>query len=157
MSKKLQYISLNTKTSKIVIGKSDVADFPELALEGIDIKVDTGAYTSSFHSHSIQVVDDVLICQFLDPKHEKYHEKYFKFTCFKQKRVKSSNGIVENRFSIKTEMVIFDEIYPIELTLTERGSMKYPVLLGRKFLSKKFVVDTTKKNLSLKKIKNNFE
>ena len=47
--------------------------------KGIDIKVDTGAYTSSFHSHSIEVVDDILKCQFLDPKHEKYHEKYFIF------------------------------------------------------------------------------
>jgi hypothetical protein len=65
--------------------------------------------------------------------------------------VKSSNGIVETRFTIKTEILIFNKIEEIELTLTERGSMKYPVLLGRKFLSKKFIVDTAKKNLSFKK------
>jgi hypothetical protein len=62
--------------------------------------------------------------------------------------VKSSNGIVENRFLIATEILIFDKKYPIRLTITERGSMKYPVLLGRKFLSNKFVVDTSKVNLS---------
>lgn len=137
---------------KILIGRTDIVDFPKLELFDIDIKVDSGANTSSFHCHSIQEENNVLKCQFLDPKHEKYHEKYFIFDEFTQKMIKSSNGIAENRYLIKTEILIFNEIYPIELTLTERGSMKFPVLLGRKFLSKKFMVDTAKKNLSFKKI-----
>ena len=135
---------------KTLIGRTDIVDFPKLELFDIDIKVDSGANTSSFHCHSIQEVNNVLKCQFLDPKHEKYHEKYFIFDEFTQKMIKSSNGIAENRYLIKTEILIFNEIYPIELTLTERGSMKFPVLLGRKFLSKKFMVDTAKKNLSFK-------
>ena len=142
---------MSIKPNKLLLGRTDIVDFPKLDLQGIDIKVDTGAYTSSFHSHSIEVVDNVLKCQFLDPKHEKYHEKFFLFKDFTQKNVKSSNGIVETRFTIKTEILIFNKIEEIELTLTERGSMKYPVLLGRKFLSKKFIVDTAKKNLSFKK------
>ncbi|MDO9038204.1 MAG: RimK/LysX family protein [Lutibacter sp.] len=133
-----------------MIGRTDVVDFPKLELFNIDIKVDSGAFTSSFHCHSIEEVNNVLRCQFLDPKHEKYHEKYFTFTEFTQKMVKSSNGIIENRYLIKTEILIFNEIHPVELTLTERGSMKFPVLLGRKFLTKKFVVDAAKKNLSFK-------
>lgn len=141
------------KTSvKTLLGRTDIVDFPKLELFNIDIKVDSGAYTSSFHCHSIEEENNVLKCQFLDPKHEKYHEKYFIFTEFTKKKVKSSNGIIENRYIIKTEILIFSEIQSIELSLTERGSMKYPVLLGRKFLSKKFVVDTTKKNLSFKNI-----
>ena len=140
-----------TKPTKLLLGRTDIVDFPELNLEGIDIKVDTGAYTSSFHSHSIELIDEVLVCEFLDPKHEKYHKKLFRFTNFTQKNVKSSNGIVENRFTIKTKIFIFNELMEIDLTLTERGSMKFPVLLGRKFLSKKFIVDTAKKNLSFKK------
>ena len=142
---------MSIKPNKLLLGRTDIVDFPKLDLQGIDIKVDTGAYTSSFHSHSIEVVDNVLKCQFLDPKHEKYHEKFFLFKNFTQKNVKSSNGIVETRFTIKTEILIFNKIEEIELTLTERGSMKYPVLLGRKFLSKKIIVDTVKKNLSFKK------
>jgi len=138
---------------KLTIGRSDIADFPGLNLNGIEIKVDTGAYTSSFHCHNIVLENDVLRCQFLDPEHEKYHEKFFYFTNFSEKMVKSSNGVSEKRFLIKTEILIFDQTYPIELSLTERGSMKYPVLLGRKFLSKKFIVDTAMKNLSYKKSK----
>jgi hypothetical protein len=56
--------------------------------------------------------------------------------------------MVEERFSIFTEITIFKNIYPIELTLTERPDMKHPVLLGRKFLSKRFLIDTSRKNLS---------
>ena len=137
---------------KTLIGRRDVVDFPKLALFNIDIKIDSGAYTSSFHCHSIQEENNILKCQFLDPKHEKYHEKYFTFNEFTQKRIKSSNGITENRYLIKTEILIFNEIYLIDLSLTERGSMKFPVLLGRKFLSKRFMVDTSKKNLSFKNI-----
>lgn len=137
---------------KTLIGRTDIVDFPKLELFDIDIKVDSGANTSSFHCHSIQEENNVLKCQFLDPKHEKYHEKYFIFKDFTQKMIKSSNGIAENRYLIKTEILIFNEIHSIELTLTERGSMKFPVLLGRKFLSKKFLVDTAKKNLSFKNI-----
>lgn len=137
---------------KTLIGRTDIVDFPKLELFNIDVKVDSGAYTSSFHCHSIQEENNSLKCQFLDPKHEKYHEKYFKFTEFTRKKVKSSNGITENRYLIKTEILIFNEIHSIELSLTERGSMKFPVLLGRKFLSKKFMVDTAKKNLSFKNI-----
>ena len=139
-------------TLKTLLGRTDIVDFPDLELFGIDIKVDTGAYTSSFHCHHISLENNVLKCQFLDPKHEKYHDKYFTFKEFIQKNVKSSNGIIENRFIIKTKIVIFNEIHTIELSLTERGSMTYPVLLGRKFLSKKFIIDTAKKNISFKKL-----
>ena len=145
---------MKKKNIKLFLGRSDIVDFPKLDLFGIDIKVDTGAYTSSFHCHHIEVENDVLKCQFLDPKHEKYHEKYFRFHEFTQKKVKSSNGITEMRYLIKTEILLFNQIYPIKLSLTERGSMKYPVLLGRKFLSKRFVIDTSKKNLSYKNLTN---
>jgi hypothetical protein len=51
---------------------------------------------------------------------------------------------------IQTEIIIFGKTYPIYLTLSERKEMKYPILLGRKFLNKKFIIDTAKKNLSHK-------
>lgn len=65
------------------------------------------------------------------------------------RNIKSSNGSVEERVSINTEITIFQKKYPIELTLTERIEMKHPVLLGRKFISKRFLIDTSRKNLSL--------
>ncbi len=140
--------------SRIVIGREDLADFPLLHLEGIEVKTDTGAYTSSFHCHNIEIItendQDILKCHFLDPQHPKYHDKEFLFDTFALKKVKSSNGQLEERYSITTQIQLFGELFPIELTLTERGTMKFPVLLGRRFLSKRFVVDSSLKNLSSK-------
>ncbi|MCY1722404.1 RimK/LysX family protein [Prolixibacteraceae bacterium Z1-6] len=137
---------------RILIGRKDIADFPELGLSGIEVKVDSGAYTSSFHCTHIEKSSngekDVIRCVFLDPDHPQYHEKEFSFSDFKIRKVKSSNGMVEERFSVFTQIVIFSKIYRIELTLTERADMKHPVLLGRKFTSKKFLIDTSRKNLS---------
>jgi hypothetical protein len=143
---------LKATTQKTLIGRTDIADFPNLSLFNIDVKVDTGAYTSSLHCHHIVLENGILKCQLLDPNHQNFKDTFFEFAEFSQKKVKSSNGQVENRFLIKTDILIFNTIYPIELTLTERGSMKFPVLLGRKFLTKNFVVDTSKKNLSHKNI-----
>jgi hypothetical protein len=139
---------------KIIIGRKDIADFEKLDLRGIEVKIDSGAYTSSFHCHKIERIErdraDWVRCNFLDPEHEMYHEREFYFRIHKIRRVKSSNGMVEERYSIVTGITIFKNTYPIELTLAERQDMKHPVLLGRKFLSKKFVIDTSKKNLSFK-------
>jgi hypothetical protein len=137
---------------RLVIGRKDKADFPQLELEGIDVKIDSGAYTSSFHCHRIEQFTqngkEKVKCSFLDPEHSQYHEKEFVIDIFKIRRVKSSNAQVEERISIKTEITLFGKNYPIELTLTERTDMKYPVLLGRKFISRKFFIDTSRKNLS---------
>tara|TARA_R110001592_G_scaffold99005_5_gene282227 strand:- start:698 stop:1153 length:456 start_codon:yes stop_codon:yes gene_type:complete len=141
---------------KIIIGRQDIADFPDLNLFEIPIKIDSGAYTSSFHCHNIAEFEDKGVkkikCNFLDPEHEQYHEKEFVFENYKIRRVKSSNGITEERYSVTTKIEIFNQLLPIELTLTERGSMKFHVLIGRKFLSKKFIVDTALTNQSSKNI-----
>lgn len=141
------------RLKRIIIGRKDIADFEKLDLYGIEVKIDSGAYTSSFHCHKIETItkDGVehIKCNFLDPNHPQYHEKEFWFDDFKMRSIKSSNGSVEERVSILTEITIFRKKFPIELTLTERIEMKHPVLLGRKFISKRFLIDTSRKNLSL--------
>lgn len=139
---------------KITIGRIDKADFPELDLLDIDLKVDSGAYTSSIHCSNIEQInvnnEPFIKFKLLDPEHSFYNNKEFITKKFTSKDVKSSNGISETRFLIETEIFIFNQTFPIHLTLTERKDMKFPILLGRKFLTKKFVIDTSKKNLSHK-------
>lgn len=146
---------MNT-SKKIIIGRQDIADFPLLAIFQIPVKIDSGAYTSSLHCHNIEETIENGIkkikCNLLDPSHTKYHEKEFIFDNFTKKKVKSSNGQVEERYKIKTEIKLFNQMYPIELTLSERGSMRFSVLLGRKFLTKKFIIDTSLVNVSKKTI-----
>ncbi|WP_298764880.1 RimK/LysX family protein [uncultured Polaribacter sp.] len=139
---------------KLIIGREDKADFPEFNLENIAIKIDSGAYTSSLSCCNIEETikdgEKVLKYNVLDKKHEQYKSEAFFTKFYDLKKVKSSNGIVEERYRIKTEIIIFNERFNIYLTLTERKKMKFPVLLGRKFLNKKFVIDTAKKNISHK-------
>ncbi len=136
---------------KKVIGRIDKADFPSLDLFDIDIKIDTGAYTSSIHCHKVVVEDGVLKCLFYDEGHPHYNGKEILFKTFTKAKVKSSNGIVQNRYKVKTTIILFDKKYSINLTLSTRDDMKYPVLIGRKFLSKKFIVDVNLKNVSYNK------
>ncbi|QIE60080.1 peptidase [Rasiella rasia] len=132
------------------IGRTDKADFPLLELQDIEVKVDTGAYTSTIHCKNVKVEDNYLRCVFLDPEHPAYHNKEFKFDKYDVRVVKSSNGQTQARYRILTEIELFGKIYPIFLTLSDREEMKYPVLLGRKFLTKRFMVDINRTNLSHK-------
>lgn len=139
---------------KKTIGRTDKVDFPALQLIEIDIKVDTGAYTSAIHCREIEeiTVNGEFLIKFtlLDPSHPNYNGKEFAVKNYTRIVVKSSFGASEERFAINTEVTIFDKIFPIQLTLSERSDMKYPILLGRKFLTKKFVVDASRTNLSFK-------
>ena len=137
-----------------IIGRIDKADFPELHLKNINFKVDTGAYTSSIHSHDIKEVEingkKHIEFKLLDPSYSKYKDKVFKVKNYKEKAVKSSFGEIEHRYIISTTIVLFDQEFPIELSLSQRNDMKFPILLGRKFLNRKFMVNTSLKNISYK-------
>jgi hypothetical protein len=144
-------------TGKTILGRRDRADFPLLGLENIEIKIDTGAFTSSIHCHHIEEIscEGIRLIRFrlLDPSHRKYHDRVFTSGNYSQKLVKSSFGTTETRFVIKTSIVLFGEEIPVELSLTERGEMKYPVLIGRKLLRGRFMVDVSRLNLSYRQKK----
>jgi hypothetical protein len=133
---------------KKTIGRIDKADFSTLDLFDIDIKIDTGAYTSSMHCHKVVEEDHLLKCLFFDKEHPNYNKKIIVFKNYSTAKVKSSNGMVQNRYMVKTSIILFDKKYKINLTLSTRDEMKYRILIGRKFLSKKFIVDVSLKNLS---------
>ncbi len=140
-----------------VIGRLECVDFPDWNLFGIDAKIDTGAYTSSLHCHHIKSYkkDDKDFVKFnlLDPSHDTYNDKLFKMPVHRTKSVKSSNGSIEERFIVKTKVKIFDRLLTAELSLTDRSEMKYPVLLGRKLINGRFLVDVSKKYVTKKNSK----
>ncbi|WBL25548.1 ATP-dependent zinc protease family protein [Zunongwangia sp. HGR-M22] len=129
------------ENKKTIIGRFDKADFPILDLEQISVKIDTGAYTSSIHCDEIIEKDEVLHCKFLDDEHESYNGKEFTFKDYEIIYVRSSNGIIQKRYQIESKIKLFNKVYKISLSLSSRQEMRFPVLLGRKFLSNKFIVD----------------
>jgi hypothetical protein len=142
------------KKSKIIIGRRDKIDLPDLGLIGIEAKIDTGAYGSALHCHEMKIETlngkEVLTYKVLDPSHPEYRDKKLISEHFNDKMVKSSNGMEEHRYTITTTVSIFNQTIRTEFSLTDRMEMKHPILLGRKFLSKRFVVDVNLTDLSMK-------
>jgi hypothetical protein len=141
--------------SKITIGRIDKLDLPELGLVKVQAKIDTGAYTSAIHCSKIHIEKSKdgtrqLVYTISGNRLGKgMRAKKFKTTDFKLKGIKSSNGQVQERYVVKTKIKIFNKIYNTEFSLSDRSHMKNPILLGRKLLSGRFVVDVTEENLSL--------
>ena len=128
-----------------LIGRREYVDFPELNLFGLEGKIDTGAYTSALHCHDIEVRNisgKQTLCFFLlDPLHPEYNEQEHRFTEFSQKTIKSSLGDVEERYIIKTLIILGGKKIRTAISLTHRGGMRYPVLIGRKMIKNKFIID----------------
>lgn len=142
---------------KRLIGRRERISLPEWGLKNVTAKVDTGAYTSSIHCQDIREVEEagkkVLIFQLLDPSQRNFSEGKIKTEFYTQKKVKNSFGQAEIRYKVSTEVLMFGEVFQAEFTLTDRSKMKNPILLGRKLLQGRFVVDVAEVNLSKKSLK----
>jgi hypothetical protein len=138
-----------------ILGRSDRVDLPGLGLYNIHAKIDTGAYTSSLHCSSAEVVDGKLQFVLLDEEHPEFTGMKFVFKKFEQREIKNSFGEAELRYVIKTKVKIYDHTIKAEFSLSNRGSLKFPVLLGRRILRNRFYIDVTKKDLSYNSKKEN--
>lgn len=133
---------------KKTIGRYEKVDLPLLELFSLDAKVDTGADNNAIHCHQIEISKDEkeVSFQLLDPAHPDYNDKEFNMPIHRMRWVKSSNGERERRVYIKTEIIVMGESYEVEISLTDRSSMSFPMLLGRKFLQNRFLVDVSKQS-----------
>lgn len=143
---------LNSFAQSIIIGKYDRVDLPQLKLENIKAKIDSGAKTSSLHCSYIKQLDeDTVIFEVLDEDHKKYRKKRYALPIQRVARVRSSNGIIEERFVVLLKTVIFYKQFEVEYTLRNRKRMNFPILLGREFLKNGFLIDVNKEYLSYSK------
>ena len=130
---------------KTIIGYIDIINFPELNLFNVPCKIDTGARSSSLHCEEIIKLEKEGK-EYLKIKFN--NNTYYITDNYKKIKIKSSNGILENRFEIETKIKLFNKIYKTKINLTDRGKMKYPGLIGKRLLKKHFIVDCERKNLS---------
>lgn len=135
---------------KQIIGKNDVADLPSFNLKDIKVKIDSGAYTSTIHCSLIKKTEKGLEVIFLDKKNAGYTGEIHYFKEYQLKRIRSSNGILQERFVINGNIILFGKKYNTEFSLSKRKLMRFPILLGRKLLNKRFLIDTSLTNLSYK-------
>ncbi len=130
------------------LGRSDRVDLPGLGLTNIHAKIDTGAYNCSLHCSRAEIVDGNLEFVLLDEEHPEFTGMKFVFKKYEQREIKNSFGEAELRYVIKTTIRIYDYLIRAEFSLSNRGNLKFPVLLGRKILRDRFLIDVTKKDLS---------
>lgn len=130
---------------KIIIGSLEKCDLPQLSIDGLHVRVDTGAKTSSLHVDNIeefQKDDELWIAFDMHPDVYDIEEVVRKEAKVVDiKRVKSSTATRQRRYVIITKIKMANKTWKIRLTLTNRSSMTYMMLLGREAMKGRFIVD----------------
>ena len=116
---------------------------PDLGVEWLKVKVDTGAKSSSLHAWDIEVDETTSVVRFnLHPVQDDESVVIAASAPLVEHRdVRSSNGEVEVRPVIRTTALVLGEQLDIELGLTSRDEMGFRMLLGRSAVRRRFVVD----------------
>ncbi|MGY6522853.1 MAG: ATP-dependent zinc protease family protein [Mongoliitalea sp.] len=139
-------------SSKKIIGRKEKISFLDWGITNISAKIDTGAYTSSIHcdyaEERIENGSKVLYFKLLAVLDRKYSGKELRATTYTQKRVKNSFGEAEVRYKVSTKVRMFGEEFEAEFTLTDRSKMRNAVLIGRKLIHGRFLVDVSQVHLS---------
>lgn len=127
----------------ITLGWREWLALPELGIQHIKCKVDTGARTSTIHADFIEADTTTGIVRFGIPS--KHNGEVVQLTCEEkivdQRKITDSGGHPEVRYVIQTPVTIAGTSWPIEITLTNRDNMRFKMLLGRTAMKGKLRVD----------------
>lgn len=133
---------------KVIIGRSEVLTFVGTEAVNVPAKTDTGAYRSAVHASNIEVHDGVLSFDILGGHpvcgamaHRLSAEEYASVW------VANSFGHREERYEVKLKVKVGPKVFHARFTLADRSKKIYPILLGRKLLNHRFLVDSSETSL----------
>lgn len=130
------------------IGWAEYIDYPEWGIDGVKAKIDTGARSSALHVENLEEIDeghvafDVIYSRRPPQKRKRVTAEVVKWA-----RVRSSTGQYQKRCFVKTLIKIGEVESEIVLSLVSREKMLFRMLLGRKALEHRFLVDVSRRNL----------
>ncbi|WP_428035797.1 ATP-dependent zinc protease family protein [Amphritea sp.] len=130
---------------KPIIGWREWASLPDLGIEQIKVKVDSGARTSALHTFRVEPFQKNGQDWVSFDVHPDQYDLERVVTCEAPvkdiRTVTDSGGHQSQRYVVQTDIVIGDQRYPIELTLTNRDTMRFRMLLGRTAMNGRFLID----------------
>lgn len=132
-------------TDKILVGRSEWCGLPLLNIPAIKAKIDTGARTSAIHAFDIHP-EMIRHKKYVNFKvHPIQNNSHITLLCQSlvtdERYIMSSNGHKEFRYIIMTDLKIGENIYNIELSLSNRDPLTFRLLLGREALNKRMIID----------------
>ena len=136
---------MNQLADKILVGCEEWCGFPALGIPAIKARVDSGAKTSSIHAFNIQTFRREGLLWVSFEVHPLQGNRKSVVRCERpvvdKRKVKSSTGVAETRIVIQVPIKVADKTWDIELTLANRDSMGYRMLLGREAMHGRMLVD----------------
>tara|TARA_R110000868_G_scaffold410505_4_gene698853 strand:+ start:99011 stop:99478 length:468 start_codon:yes stop_codon:yes gene_type:complete len=134
--------------NKVLIGWEEWVALPKLKLPLIKVKIDTGAKISALHAVDITPVTRHKIPHVKFTTHPFINdwtvERTICLPIMDERRIISSNGERESRYIVSTPLKINHQVFDIEVSLTNRSLMRFPMLLGREALAQFATIDPAK-------------
>lgn len=145
---------IKKRKKRKIIGWREWVSLPELGINMIKAKVDTGARTSALHAFKLYTFKEDNRDKIRFDIHPVQQDVNVVVTCvadiIDKRFVSDSGGHREERFVIHTPIILGDETWPIEITLTERDTMLFRMLLGRNAIRKRFMVNPARSFIKTK-------
>lgn len=126
------------------LGWKEWGSLPQLGIERIHMKVDTGAKTSCLHAFKLEPFErdgQQWLKVYMHPHQDSLYEHIFETPVYEQREVTDSGGHTEVRYVIRSQLKLGKFDQTVELTLTNRDTMKFRMLLGRQAMRHNFTVD----------------
>jgi len=123
----------------LVIGWHECISLPELGLRDFAVKVDTGAKTTALHADNIETFeqDGAPWVRFASPDLPGTPSQTCAFPIHTERDITNTSGAPQTRIVIRTPMVLAGRKWRIDISLTDRGNMRFPLILGRRALRRK--------------------